>query len=224
MVSPCTESNPWITLTQNTAGQLQATPVASPRQGNSLRLEDDGIFVPGYVSQQTRPVGAQDGDLWTYWFDASPVEWNFVYRTADGGWVWHGGGDLSDEVDVLGTRAGSASPVYGNLTVGGAGGTGPTVTLPFAGTYVFWFGAEIGAAANGVFARAALEFGGVAALDADSVLQSNDFISAAVRRMTRTVSADGTSVVMRYKNLGGGGGPDAQFGRRYLAARPLILT
>jgi hypothetical protein len=29
---------------------------------------------------------------------------------------------------------------------------------------------------------------------------------------------------MRYKNLGGGGGPDAQFGRRYLAARPLILT
>jgi hypothetical protein len=41
--------------------------------------------------------------------------------------------------------------------------------------------------------------------------------------MTRTVSAAGTIVSAKYKNLAGAGGPDASFTNRWLSVQPVSV-
>jgi len=220
MAQPCLESTTWITLTQNASGQLRADLNPSPRQGNSLVLENDGIFVPGYVAQSSIPVGAQDGDLWRWESPDTPaIQWNFTYSSDAGGWVWHSGSELYDEVTAASTRPQTGSPSYADLA---GGSTGPAVTVPFAGLYVAHYGARITAGSDNQGAIMSLTYGATAS-DADGVRNANQFTASVGRRRMITIGAPGQVVQAKYKNTSSAGG-DATFADRFIYLRPLSVS
>lgn len=222
MAEPCLESTTWVALTQNQNGQLRVDLNPSTRQGNSFRLDNDGIFVPGYVAQTNLPPSgsARDGDLWRWESPDNPaVQWNLIYSDAAGAWVWHSGGELYDEATTNGTRPQTGSPVFADAS---GGGIGPQVTVPFAGQYVATYGARIAAATDGNGAMMSLTYGNPAA-DADAVRQANQYTAAVTRKRVLTVAAPGQTILAKYKNTSAAGG-DANFADRFLFVHPLSVS
>jgi hypothetical protein len=204
--------------------QLQVNLVPSTRSTNSFRLDADGIYVPGFQESTSIP-SAISGDMWRYESTTNPaVQWAFVFSEAAGAWVWLGGSPLYDEVQPSGTRAGSGTPAYGDLTAAGGGGTGPAVTVPFAGVYVIEFGAMVNAGVGGSPAFMSPSIGGVAAVDADSLRSATTFSVSLMRRVTKTVGTAGAVIQMKYKNTGTGADPDASYSQRWLSVRPLSVS
>lgn len=224
MADPCLESNQWVNLSMSASSQLQVNLVPSTRSTNSFRLDADGIYVPGFQESTSAP-SAISGDMWRYENDDDPtIQWAFVFSEAAGAWVWLGGSPLYDEVQASGTRAGSGSPVYGDLTAAGGGGTGPAVTVPFAGLYVIEFGALVNAGVNNSPIFMSPSIGGVAAVDADSLRSGTTYSVSMMRRLTKTVGTAGAVIQMKYKNTGTGADPDGSFSQRWLSVRPLSIS
>jgi hypothetical protein len=204
--------------------QLQVNLVPSTRSTNSFRLDADGIYVPGFQESTSVP-SAISGDMWRYESATNPaVQWAFVFSEAAGSWVWLGGSPLYDEVATQGAKAGSASPTYGDLVAGGGGGTGPTVTVPFAGVYVIEFGALLNASVNNTPILMGASIGGVAATDTDSLRSGTTYSVSLMRRITRTVGTAGATIQMKYKNNATGADPDATASQRWLSVRPLSVS
>jgi hypothetical protein len=117
------------------------------------------LLIPLGVSFPPAPA---DGQMFIYTADVvNGVYWLFRYSFAHSYWAFVGGPPLLSEVTGADT---TAAVVYGDL----AGGSGPSIVLPFAGDYdvAIGFSGSINGASD--LARMSYAIGGAAALDADA--------------------------------------------------------
>lgn len=135
----------------------------------------------------TLPLGPEDKQRIEY-SPATGVVWTFAYNAGSGSslkWEYVGGADRYIE-GVSGTT--TNTPGY-NATI--TGGTTPSFTAPFAGDYVYEYGANL--SQNGALTvLGAPEGGDITAADADAIRTSATALTTASRKkLVTNVAAAG---------------------------------
>lgn len=200
-------------------------PVDVPRDIRALAMALD-IFSPAPPLVTVLPAGPDDGQEAHYLADdIQGVVWHLRYRAASTSqfkWEFLGGGALAHDIPTQGGRNNTA---YGD-TNQPVGGVGPQITLPLAGDYDIAHGARIQAipgAPTGI-AYVSFAIGAVAASDDNSVqfarlVNSAGEQATSVARTQRLAGlAANTSLVMQYRNTGGG---QHNYYHRWMRATPV---
>jgi len=178
-------------------------------------LKTDGTIAIGAVGTSF-PASPVDGQEYVYAADIpNGVYWRFVYNTAQAAWIFSGGSPLSAYV---GPTESTVSTGFTDLAT-----VGPSITLPFAGTYLVEYFARAGPAA-GDSTRYAPQYGATAPNVNESACNSlpagsgagaaNESISA---KWIKT-GLGAVTVTMKYRS---GGGGTAFFSDRWLYVTPI---
>jgi len=156
-----------------------ASPVftGDPRAPTPATADNDtSIATTAYVKAQlptyetSLPGAPFDGqEIFYAAVPADGVIWHLRYRTAASGsykWEFVGGSDMYHAVNTGQGTAATHSTFQDLATVG------PTITVPLAGDYMIEFSCQGYGPGAGDFGRAAVKIGAAAALDADTVFQT----------------------------------------------------
>lgn len=150
MSNGCLDPSPQISLTFTGAfpspRALRATPVPSPRYGNSLQNLGDGIYSQGIVdlnnsgtvSSLPSPATLQDGQIVR--FQGDGYSWLFAYNATSlytNKWEFVGGPPLYTVLDDAGTLSPGGSDQWADP---GGSGPGPSLQAPLNATYIVDFG------------------------------------------------------------------------------------
>jgi len=153
----------------------------------------------------TLPSSPVDGQEVYYQADGTNgVIWHLRYRTASAStykWEYVGGTALSSEVPA--SEGIPASGSYGNLAT-----VGPSVTVPLAGEYDIYAGAQLTTnAAAYIFLGLAIDGAGVAEwanMYQDPAGANNQVSRRGVRTVTRNAAAPNTGrILMQYRSASG---------------------
>lgn len=166
------------------------------------------------------PPSPADGDFWT--FPADPdndIYWTFRYKASNTQWVFAYGPPI---FRIVTAREGWTTDhaAYQNLPT-----SGPSVTIPFDGTYDVEIGAEMEAYQANVMIAMSYAIGGTAASDNDRVLGAGNSpagaSSYAPRRQTGLAAS--TVLLAKYRIVTWSNGGQVFFGKRWMRVLPISL-
>lgn len=179
---------------------------------------DRRYALAGPIVTSLPSTGSRDGDTIRYRATAaattSPFDviWTLVYDSASGYWFPVGSPPLFKEVDSSGGET-TTSTSYVNLAT-----TGPALTLPLAGDYMFAYGCESLTNTNASAALMSPDFGGGATnLDEVAVQGAASTVASQSRNRAKTITA-GQTVTLKYAVTGAA---TATFLFRWLNVQPL---